>query len=390
MTPLRLWLSVVALSATLLSTPVRLPAQVTRLDSAAVLLDAARRLEARGDGETARRLLVFIVQTYDGTQAAAEAAVWLGTMRHATDAGSGRAGLTVWNTLFGAWLGVAIPAAFGSESEEAFGAGLLIGAPLGFFGTKAFTTKYPVSSGQAITAAFGSMWGTWQAVGWRSVLDIGSETVCDAYSGYCWERTPDEAPFTASVLGGLAGIAAGGVVAAARNPTAGDATLVMWSSFWGTWYGLAGGVLADAEDDGLLTWGLMGGNVGLIASAFATRGWTGNAGRVWMITAAGFAGGLAGVGIDLLGSVEDEKTGILIPALTSAAGLAIGTAITRSGSNGFDERDLESTRALVNLNGGDWSLGMPLPLPTLLSRHTRGGRTRAALGVQIPLLAGRF
>ena len=71
MTPLRLWLSVVALSATLLSTPVRLPAQVTRLDSAAVLLDAARRLEARGDGETARRLLVFIVQTYDGTQAAA-------------------------------------------------------------------------------------------------------------------------------------------------------------------------------------------------------------------------------------------------------------------------------------------------------------------------------
>lgn len=390
MTPLRLCLSAVALSATLLSTPVCLRAQVTRSDSAAVLLDAASRLRARGDSETARRLLVFIVQTYDGTQAAAEAAVWLGTMRRVTDAGSGRAGLTVWNTLFGAWLGVAIPAALGSESEEAFGAGLLIGAPLGFFGTKAFTAEHSVSSGQAITAAFGSMWGTWQAVGWRSVLDIGSETRCDAYSGYCWEDTPEEAPFTAAVLGGLAGIAAGGAVAAARNPTAGDATLVMWSSFWGTWYGLAAGVLADAEGDALLTWELMGGNVGLIASAFATRAWTGNAGRVWVITAAGLAGGLAGVGIDLLGSVEDEKTAILIPALTSAAGLAIGTAITQSHSNGFDEPDLEATGALVNLNAGDWSLRLPLPLPTLLSHRTRDGRMRAALGVQIPLLAGRF
>ncbi|UCG88186.1 MAG: hypothetical protein JSW71_06480 [Gemmatimonadota bacterium] len=390
MTPFRLWLSVVAISATLLSTPVCLTAQVTRSDSAAVLLDAARRLEARGDSETTRRLLVFIIQAYDGTQAASEAAVWLGTVRRVTDAGSGRAGLMVWNTLFGAWLGVAIPAAFGSESEEAFGAGLLIGAPLGFFGTKAFTANYPVSSGQAITAAFGSMWGTWQAVGWRSVLDIGSETRCDAFSDYCGEYTPDEAPFTAAVLGGLAGIAAGGAVAAARNPTAGDATLVTWSSFWGTWYGLAGGVLADAEGDALLTWGLIGGNVGLIASAVATKSWTGSAGRVWMITAAGLAGGLAGVGIDLLGSVEDEKAAVLIPALTSAAGLAIGTAITRSQPNGFDEPDLESTQALVNLNGGDWSLGMPLPLPTLLSRHTRDGRMRTALGVQIPLLTGRF
>jgi hypothetical protein len=390
MTLLRLRLSVVVICATLLSTPPCLGAQVTRPDSAAVLLDAASRLRARGDNETARRLLAFIVRAYDGTRAASDAAVWLGTIRRADYAGSGRAGLIVWNTLFTAWLGVAVPAAAGSESEEAFGAGLLIGAPLGFFGTRAFAAKYPVTSGQALTASFGSMWGTWQAVGWRAVLDIGSETYCDPFGDYCFESTPSEAPFTASVLGGLAGIGAAGAVAAAKNPTAGDATLVMWSSFWGTWYGVAGGVLADAEDDALLTWSLLGGNVGLVASAVATKAWTGNAGRVWMITAAGLAGGLAGVGIDLLGSVEDAKTAIIIPAAASAAGLAIGTAITRGQPNGFDEPDREASGALLNLNGGEWRLGMPLPLPTLLRNHTRDGRTRTALGVQIPLLAGRF
>ena len=386
----RRFVPVLAIFFLVFSVPQSIAGQVTRADSAAVLLDAARQLQAQGDSETAYHLLVFIVRTYDDTEAAQAALVWLETLTGEERASSGKAGLTVWNTLFGAWLGVAVPAAFGAESETAYGAGLLIGAPLGFFGTKAFTNKYPVSSGQAITTAFGSIWGTWQVVGWRSVLNIGSQETCDPVGDFCWEDTPDEAPFTAAVVGGLSGIAAGGLIAAAKNPTAGDATLVMWSSFWGTWYGIAAGVLVGAEDDALLTWSLIGGNVGLIASAFATKTYTGSAGRVWVIASAGLAGGLAGVGIDLLTSVDDEKAAVMVPALTSAAGLVAGALITRGGSNIPNLNDPASTNALINLNGSDWSLALPMPLPTVLQRVTADGRTRAVIGMRVSLLEGKF
>jgi len=387
---LRRLFPVLAVCFSLFSVPDSLASQVSRADSAAVLLDAARELQSQGDDETAYRLLLFIARSYDGTPAARDALTWLGTFSGEQRTSSGKAGLMVWNTLFGAWLGAAVPAAFGAESETAYGAGLLIGAPLGFFGTKAFTNKHTVSSGQAITTAFGSIWGTWQAAGWRSVLEIGSQETCDPVGDFCWEDTPDEAPFTAAVVGGLAGIAAGGLVAAAKNPTAGDATLVMWSSFWGTWYGIAGGVLAGAEDDALLTWSLMGGNVGLVASAFGTKAFSGSAGHVWMITSAGLAGGLAGVGIDLLASVDDTKAAVMIPALTSAAGLVVGALITRGGSNLPDLSDPAGTNALINLNGNDWGLAMPMPLPTVLYRVAPDGRTSPTVGMQIPVFAGRF
>ncbi|UCD25086.1 MAG: hypothetical protein JSW51_03950 [Gemmatimonadota bacterium] len=390
MQPLRRVIPALTVLFLLFTIPQALTTQVTRADSAAVLLDAARELQAEGDAETAYQLLLYIVRTYDGTAAAGTASTWLASLTGQQRASSGKAGLIVWNTLFAGWLGVAVPAAFGAESESAYGAGLLIGAPLGFFGTRAFTNRYAVSSGQAITTAFGSIWGTWQALGWRSVLEIGSEEYCDPVGDYCWEDTPEEAPFTAAVVGGLAGIATGGLIAAAKNPTAGDATLVMWSSFWGTWYGVAFGVLTDAEDDALLTWSLMGGNVGLAASAFATKTYSGSAGRVWMITSAGLAGGLAGVGIDLLGEIDDEKTAILIPTITSAAGLIAGTFITSGRSNGPDVGEPAGPGALINLNGKGWKLALPMPQPTVLQRVSLDGRTRPVIGVRVPVLAGEF
>jgi len=386
---LRRLFPVLAVCFSLFSVPDSLASQVSRADSAAVLLDAARELQVQGDDETTYRLLLFIARTYDGTPAARDAIMWLGTFSgEQRGASSGTAGLMVWNTLFGAWLGAAVPAAFGAESQTAYGAGLLIGAPLGFFGTRAFTNRYSVSSGQAITSAFGSIWGTWQTVGWRSVLNIGSQETCDPSGDFCWEDTPDEAPFTAAVVGGIAGIATGGLIAAVKNPTAGDATLVMWSSFWGTWYGVATGVLVGAEDDDLLTWSLVGGNVGLVASAFGTKAFSGSAGRVWMITSAGLAGGLAGVGIDLLASVDDTKAAVMVPALTSAAGLVAGALITRDRSNAPDLGD--PANALINLNGNDWGLAMPMPLPTVLYRVAPDGGTRPTIGVQVPVFVGRF
>jgi len=373
-----------------------LRAQVTRTDSAAVLLDAARNLQVEGQNSLARQLLIYIVRRYGDTTAAQTAFEWLQTRSVESGYGDGKAGLVVWNTLYGAWLGTAIPAAFGADSPGPYGAGLLIGAPLGFFGTRAFTAANRVTPGQSIATAFGSMWGTWQGVGWRAVLDIGSDTYTQCWDTglgqtecYTYEDTPEEAGFAAAVVGGLSGLAAGGAIAFAKNPTAGDATLVMFGSFWGTWYGLALGVLADAENDALLTWTLLGGNVGLLGSALGTRAWNGTAGRTWLVSASGLAGGLAGLGVDLLVEVDDEKTAILIPSLASAVGLGVGFAITANEPDDLNGAIPSASGALFNLNGGRWRLGIPVPRPVLIdSRQNR--RHRGRLGFHIPVLTGSF
>jgi hypothetical protein len=292
-------------------------------------------------------------------------------------------------------MGVAIPAAVGANTPAPYGAGLLLGAPLGFGITKALTNRYPVTSGQAIATSFGSIWGTFQSIGWRSVLDIGEEEQCyyDPYSNYqdCWHHTPDEAPWTAAVIGGLVGMAGGAVISRATDPSTGTATMTQFGAFWGTWFGLAAGVLADAEEDALLTWTLLGGDAGLLGTALTSGQWDVTAGQAWLITAAGLAGGIGGLGLDLLFEVEDDKTAVAIPAVTSAAGLLAAAVLTHNRlSNGSGVGGFSTAGSLVNVTGSEWSLGLPIPQPTLFAGAdaTRGNRT--ALGVTVPLLTGNF
>ena len=94
------------------------------------------------------------------------------------------------------------------------------------------------------------------------------------------------------------------------------------------------------------------------------------------------------MGIDLLASVDDTKAAVMVPALTSAAGLVAGALITRDRSNAPDLGD--PANALINLNGNDWGLAMPMPLPTVLYRVAPDGGTRPTIGVQVPVFVGRF
>ena len=68
---------------------------------------------------------------------------------------------------------------------------------------------------------------------------------------------------------------------------------------------------------------------GLLLGAIPlARAWRPSVGRVRLITAAGIAGGLIGLGVDLLADVNGEKTAVLIPTLGSVVGLGVGTALT--------------------------------------------------------------
>lgn len=367
--------SLVAVSGTALDFATA-RAQVTRSDSAAVLYDVARRLFDEGRRQLAKDLLELLMDRYAGTPAARAADELHQELFRARQAAAGRTELTVWNTLFGAWLGIAVPAALGAEQPEPYGVGLLLGGPAGLLAASAYSRSSPLGTGRARAMVFGSQWGTFQGIGWRAALDLGEA---------------DRAPFTAAVVGGLGGLLAGTIVARNTEISGGDATLASHAAWWGTWYGLATAVVTNAEDDAALTVVLTGGNVGLLAGILGTRYVEPTSGQVWLTTAAGLAGMVVGLGIDLIADLfedDQEELAMIIPSVTAGIGLAV--AASRWGDN--TERESpggNAGKALLNIANGI-SLGLPTPTPLALPVTLPDGRRRWTPGVSIPLLEARF
>ena len=109
-------------------------AQVSRADSAAVLLQAAHTFQNEGRGEVAAALFHYISERFGDTWAGAEAITALQGFPEEGPSGSANVELMVWSTTYGAWLGVAIPGAFGANDAAPYGVGLLVGVPGGFLG----------------------------------------------------------------------------------------------------------------------------------------------------------------------------------------------------------------------------------------------------------------
>lgn len=365
-------------------------AQETRADTAAVLVQAARRLAAEGERDVAANLLRYIIRWYGDTPIAQQAARELAGADRARAAGSGRTGFVVTNTLFGAWLGIAVPLAFGADDPPPFGVGLIAGPAAGLLGSLAYTKSYPITSGQTAAYRWSVVWLSWQAFLLREITGIGSEEFCNDFEGqqYCYSDTPSEAPFTALVVGGAAGIGAG-LALTRMNLPAGDVALVQDASAWGTGFGAALSVLisTDGNPDEKAVFGWMSavGNGFLLGAIPLARAWRPSVGRVRLITLSGIAGGLVGVGIDLIAEVDDEKAAFGIPTLGAAVGLAAGIALTA-------RRDVSRVEALGPANGGaliqlgrDPGIGIPLPEPRALPVLKPDGQLgrRPALGFRV-------
>lgn len=369
--------------------PRRAEAQATRADSAAVILEAAGRFHAQGREDVATALYEYLLERFGDTVAAGEARRMLASAPGNRSTRSGRVELQVWSTLYGLWLGVAVPTAFGAEGPEPYGVGLLLGGPLGFLTGMGLARSRELTDGQARAITFGGSWGTWQGLGWAQVFDWGEVDYasCGPF-GQCPEDKETERQFTAMILGGLAGIGTGALLSR-KNIPSGVASTVNFGALWGTWFGVAGGVLADAENDALLTTTLLGGNAGLIATALLAPRWDMSVNRARLISIAGVIGGLGGAGIDLIVQPDDEKVGIGIPLAMSVAGLAIGAATTRN----YDVRRRPAGSgldgALLQYGNGRLSLGTLLPSPVLVPIERDGRRTRE-LAAGITLLHARF
>jgi hypothetical protein len=368
-------------------------AQATAADTAAVLLGTAQRLQQEGNPQLARAILRLIVRAYPGTPAADDAQAQLAALRRSSDSTSGRVELIVWGTGYGAWLGIALPLAAGADSPEPYGAGLLTGTPLGFFGARAFGRAYPISLGQARMIRFASMWGAWQGHGWQQALNIGRHTVtyCDQFTGNCfqYQEDSDRAPTTMALVGSLVGLGTGIALARSVSISPGTAAMIEFSGYWATWYGVASGVLFDWGDDRLLTLTLLAGDAGVLAASLIAPKVDISVGRARLISVTGLAGALAGLGLDLLMDVQDDKAAIAIPMAASFAGLGLGVAWTKK----YDTRtsdEIPGASGLLNLNGGRVGLGVPAPLPAALPTGFDGQRVRRELGVKVSLLHATF
>lgn len=398
MRPRSLVLALAFLCMEMGASPAPTAAQVTPADSAAVLLDAAARFAAEGQGEVAEALYRYILERFPGTAAAGTARERLTRVRSFGTQGSGRVELQVWSTLYGLWLGIAVPGALGADEPEPYGVGLLAGGPVGFLAGRALAGARDLTQGQARAITLGGTWGTWQGLGWAEVLDLGQQEICiedDVVGGgdrYCFESGEgDEERYLAMILGGAAGITAGYALSK-RNISTGAATAANFGALWGSWLGFGTGYLADLEGDGLLAATLLGGNAGLVTAAVMAPSWNVSRSRARLVSLYGVMGGLSGLGLDLLTQPDDEKVAVGIPLAGSIVGLALGVGRTRDydliDGVGGEAGDVPGG-ALLNVSGGTWSLGAPVPLPRLLELDgPRGPERKAALG--FTLLSARF
>lgn len=272
--------------------------------------------------------------------------------------GSGATELIVFETLHGLFLGLALPVVLEASDPAPFGLGLLLGGPTGLILSRAYARARQPNAGQARAIVWGGTWGA-----------LTSLFLYQAFE----DQSTLEGSFGAMTAGLIGGTLFGGYVA--RQPiSGGDATMAIHSTFWGGWVGLALGIIADDGGEEVWTPLLIGGNAGLLAASIAARKVEMSSGRVWIITAAGLAGGVAGIGLDILLQPDDATVAVGVPLLASLAGLALGASATRTYDAGRIASSGPRAGTLLSLREGRLRWGVPLPQPALVPRDD--GRTR--------------
>lgn len=286
--------------------------------------------------------------------------------------GSGATELMVFETLHGLFLGIAVPVMLDAEDPAPYGLGLLLGGPTGLFLSRAWAQRHHPTTGQARAIVWGGTWGALSSLFlYQGVEDFPS-------------ASGSMGAMTAGMLGGTL---FGGFVA--RRPiSGGDGTLAIHSTFWGASLALMLGILSDEDGEAWMPL-LIGGNAGLLAGAMAARKVEMSSGRVWLITASGLAGLVGGIGIDILAQTDDEQTAVLIPLVTTLAGLALGTRATRDFDRGrLALREGPPTQALLAMRDGRLRLGVPLPQPALVPNDD-GRARRWTPGLRVPIFSLR-
>lgn len=291
--------------------------ELTPEQQAEGVLSFARRLIEQKDVQLAIPVLERLVQYYPGTPASQKAQAWrdsLVALPPRADQ-SGRVGVVVFSTLYGTWLGVAIPIIAEADDPKAFVASMMVGSTAGLLMSLNATKARAISDGRASLINFGGWFGTWQGIAWSNAagVDDGRDIVSSA------------------VFGGLAGLGTSIILTANRNIRPGYATLVNFGGIWGSWFALCIAEIADLQrsetEFGFIA---AGGDIGILTTAIAAKNTPMSRGRARLINIAGIVGTVFGLGTAVLAEVDKAEATFAIMGAGSIAGLLIGGSATKN------------------------------------------------------------
>lgn len=302
--------------------------------------------------------------------------------------GGGEKDFTVASTVFGAGLGIAVPLAMGADpSRKLYAAGIVVGAPIGFFGAKAIARSRPVSRGQAAAISWGGYWGGFQGYLLADRMDPAE--------GGALESASTET-VAASIIAGSAIGLAGGLLAARRGVSERTANSAMMGSVWGNWFGVTSWrLLGEDRDWSRAAFVALAGNAGLVGGAIAGNRLGLSEAQSRRINMAGFVGALAGGGLERITRGDGEPSTAAYALPGSILGLGVGALLARlhggeedGAADALPGEDFPAPGALLSRSQGVWSLSAPLP--TLSREPTLLPDGRDALLWKVPLLKVRF
>ncbi|MDZ7363979.1 MAG: hypothetical protein ONB46_25185 [candidate division KSB1 bacterium] len=300
--------------------------ELTPEQQAESVLNFARRLIAQNAAQIALPVLEKLAQYYPGTSAAQKAQALRDSLLALPPPfdQSGRVGVVVFSTLYGTWLGVALPIIAEADDPKAFVASMMAGSTVGLVASLNATKNAAISDGRASLVNFGGWFGTWQGITWSNAFGADDRDVV-----------------TGAVIGGLAGLGASIALTANKNIQPGYATLVNFGGIWGSWFALCAAEIADVQGEetefGLIA---AGGDLGVIATALAAKNTQMSRGRARLINIAGVVGTVFGLGVAVLAEVDNEQAAFAVMGAGSVAGLLLGRSATRNYDRAlhFDEQ----------------------------------------------------
>jgi len=311
-------------------------------ETARALYDAAFVALAKGHRSEAIRLLTRLRERHTEDPLASQAGALLPVLQEPLEprpvpppkpakkesgsqqkTSSARAELVFFQTVHGIGLGAEACLIFDCKDTRPYVLLMMMGAGAGL-GLSLSASSDGVTPGLARSLTSGTEWGLWNGV----MLGLAT----DAYSG---TSNDGRAIAEGLALGQLTGLAAGGLLYATLEPTAGQVSLASSGGIWTTTaFGLA--LLAGGGEDasgravaGML---LAASDLGLLAGGYLASRWPMSAGRVLLLDAGGLLGVLGGTGTGILIG-GDQANGQVVAGLGLAGtllGLGLATYLTRN------------------------------------------------------------
>ena len=231
---------------------------------------------------------------------------------------SGRVGTVVFSTLYSTWLGIGTARLVDeTDGAKTVATGMMIGAPTGLLTSLIATRNAKLTRGQSALINLSGSWGTWQGWGWATLID---------------EDDDEKSLIRGAMIGGLSGILATSVLTRKIDPSLGDMGIINYGALWGTWLSLCAGMVTGVEnDDKLLAWTLIGGNIGVASMALLSPRIDITPARAHWINLGGVIGTIAASGIVMIIAEDDisEETAFGLLMVGGITGLITGIYNTR-------------------------------------------------------------